>query len=261
MAAKILHGSLSLLLVIIHGRGKGIREIKAPLHDSRCIVFCNFTVSLSRREEERATKRRFLKLISILVRYFRSCVYMTLTREHTYVCVRSLSVSLCLDQKKGETIRRKREKEKAESATSVKSTGVPRKFLSKRLPLRKTLLSHVERKSGCSGRKTNGQVMAFVLVEKGKRASRATRLRNHDEDGDGWLRYHDGSGEARPCRRREFRHGRHGSREETANRITLGGRGRFLTVDLPPDTPPLAHSNPPHSSHSPRNYGAGEQST
>lgn len=51
--------------------------------------------------------------------------------------------------------------------------------------------------------------------------------------------YH-GSGEAaRPCRRREFRHGRHGPREETANRITLGGRGRFLTVDLPPDTPPL----------------------
>ncbi|KAG6797034.1 hypothetical protein HZU73_07695 [Apis mellifera caucasica] len=88
-------------------------------------------------------------------------------------------------------------------------------------------------------------------------------LRNHDEDGedgDGWLRYH-GSGEARPCRRREFRHGRHGSREETANRITLGGRGRFLTVDLPPDTPPpppppppLAHSNPAHSSRSPRHH-------
>lgn len=162
------------------------------------------------------------------MRYFRSvCIYDARAR--------TLRFSPFLSSKE----KREREKE-AGSATSVKSTGVPRKFLSKRLPLRKTLLSHVERKSGCSGRKTNGQVMAFVLVGKGKRASRATRLRDHDEDdedGDGWLRYH-GSGEARPCRRREFRHGRHGPREETANRITLGGRGRFLTVDLPPDTPP-----------------------
>lgn len=224
MAAKILHGSLSLLLVIIHGRGKGIREIKAPRYDSRCIVFCNFTVSLSRRKEERGTKRRFFKTNFYPRAILPFRVYIR--------CSRTNVLSVSLEQRK----ERERERE-AGSATSVKSTGVPRKFLSKRLPLRKTLLSHVERKSGCSGRKTNGQVMAFVLVGKGKRASRATRLREDDEDGDGWLRYH-GSGEARPCRRREFRHGRHGPREETANRITLGGRGRFLTVDLPPDTPP-----------------------
>lgn len=55
MAAKILHGSLSLLLVIIHARGKGIREIKAPRYDSRCIAFCNFTVTLLAE----GTKRRF----------------------------------------------------------------------------------------------------------------------------------------------------------------------------------------------------------
>lgn len=224
MAAKILHGSLSLLLVIIHGRGKGIREIKAPRYDSRCIVFCNFTVSLSRRKEERGTKRRFFKTNFYPRAILPFRVYIR--------CSRTNVLSVSLEQRK----ERERERE-AGSATSVKSTGVPRKFLSKRLPLRKTLLSHVEWKSGCSGRKTNGQVMAFVLVGKGKRASRATRLREDDEDGDGWLRYH-GSGEARPCRRREFRHGRHGPREETANRITLGGRGRFLTVDLPPDTPP-----------------------
>lgn len=87
MAAKILHGSLSLLLVIIHGRGKGIREIKAPRYDSRCIVFCNFTVSLSRRKEGRegreAKRRFFLKLIPIRVQYFRSCVYVR--RLHTNV--------------------------------------------------------------------------------------------------------------------------------------------------------------------------------
>lgn len=227
MAAKILHGSLSLLLVIIHGRGKGIREIKAPRYDSRCIVFCNFTVSLSRRKEERGTKRRFFK-----TNFYPRAILPFRVRIYD---ARARTFSPFLSSKE----KRERERE-AGSATSVKSTGVPRKFLSKRLPLRKTLLSHVERKSGCSGRKTNGQVMAFVLVGKGKRASRATRLRDHDEDdedGDGWLRYH-GSGEARPCRRREFRHGRHGPREETANRITLGGRGRFLTVDLPPDTPP-----------------------
>lgn len=182
MAAKILHGSLSLLLVIIHGRGKGIREIKAPRYDSRCIVFCNFTVSLSRRKEGRegreAKRRFFLKLIPIRVQYFRSCVYVR--RLHTNVL--SFFFLSTDERKEGRSEikrkrERKREREKAGSATSVKSTGVPRKFLSKRLPLRKTLLSHVERKSGCSGRKTNGQVMAFVRKGKGKRASRAAQPR------------------------------------------------------------------------------------
>lgn len=113
MAAKILHGSLSLLLVIIHGRGKGIREIKAPRYDSRCIVFCNFTVSLSRRKEGRegreAKRRFFLKLIPIRVQYFRSCVYVR--RLHTNVL--SFFFLSTDERKEGRSeIKRKRKREK-----------------------------------------------------------------------------------------------------------------------------------------------------
>lgn len=125
------------------------------------------------------------------------------------------------------------------SATSVKSTGVSGKFLSELLPLRKTLFSHVERKSRCSAGKTNGQVMAFISAHSRKKGNRRHGLRDYVQltarttitttiTGADFV-----CEEARPRQRREFRHGRHGQREETANRITLGGHGRFLTVDLP----------------------------
>lgn len=101
---KFCTAHLAYYSLLSHARGKGIREIKAPRYDSRCIAFCNFTVTLL-AVEGREDFFLLLKLISIRVRYFRSYIYIYI---YKCACVHSPSGEKVETREKKRGIRDKR---------------------------------------------------------------------------------------------------------------------------------------------------------